>query len=71
MLPAMGGTGRCQGSSCCPVRGSTCRTLMTSDAALVNGIPCTTGARTIIDCAMEMTVDELRSSSSTRASADS
>ncbi|MGH8886250.1 MAG: hypothetical protein ACRDYX_13945 [Egibacteraceae bacterium] len=36
------------------------RTLMASDATLAAGIPCTTGARTILDCAMEMTVDELR-----------
>ncbi|MGH8904224.1 MAG: hypothetical protein ACRDYA_21705 [Egibacteraceae bacterium] len=33
---------------------------MISDATLARGTPCTTGARTIIDCAMEMTVDELR-----------
>ncbi len=36
------------------------RTLMTSDATLTKGIPCTTSARTILDCAMEMTTDELR-----------
>jgi hypothetical protein len=30
------------------------------DLAVVNGIPCTSLARTLVDCAEEMTVDELR-----------
>ena len=30
------------------------------DMAVVNGIPCTSVARTLVDCAEEMTKDELR-----------
>ena len=30
------------------------------DLAVVNGIPCTSVARTLVDCAEEMTIDELR-----------
>ena len=36
------------------------RTLLASDAISVRGIPCTSAERTVIDCAMEMSVDELR-----------
>lgn len=30
------------------------------DLAVVNGIPCTSVARTLVDCAEDMTIDELR-----------
>lgn len=30
------------------------------DLAVVDGIPCTSVARTLVDCAEEMTIDELR-----------
>ena len=30
------------------------------DLAVVNGIPCTSVARTLVDCAEEMTIDDLR-----------
>ncbi len=30
------------------------------DVAVVNGIPCTSVARTLVDCAEEMTINELR-----------
>jgi predicted transcriptional regulator of viral defense system len=30
------------------------------DLAVVDGIPCTSAARTLVDCAEEMTIDELR-----------
>ena len=34
--------------------------LHADDLAVVNGIPCTSVSRTLVDCAEEMTIDELR-----------
>ena len=38
------------------------------DLAVVDGIPCTSVARTLVDCAEEMTIDELRELFSTARS---